>query len=42
MNIKVHSTAIDQIKREVMTLTGGCREPGGVNENVNQKRKEKP
>lgn len=42
MNIKVHSTAVDQIKKDVMTLTGGCREPGGVNESVNKKRKEKP
>lgn len=42
MNIKVHSTAIDQIKRDVMTLTEGCGQPGGVHENVNQKRKEKP
>jgi len=25
-----------------MTLTGGCGEPGGVNEGATQKRKEKP
>jgi len=25
-----------------MTLTGGCREPGEVNEGTTQKRKEKP
>jgi len=25
-----------------MTLTSGCREPGGVNEGATQKRKEKP
>jgi hypothetical protein len=40
MPVKIQSAAIDQIKKELMTLIDGCREPGEMTEKKNKKRKE--